>query len=347
MKDVIIIGAGPAGLSAARVLKEKNISSVVLEKEPSLGGVYARRGFDFTVITPARLSGLPGKPLSSSHGSHMKRSEFCEYLESYAKLFSLPVVCDEKVIAVEKNKDGYFVVKTEKETYEAKAVLVASGQGSFPTRPHIHFEKEGEVEMIDGIRYVSKEASGVRALVVGAGNTGAEIALDLYNKGATVFLSAKRKPRAIRLTIFGINFQYFIGVAEYVACFIPRFMRVGLLHHKKTPLVYPELTKLIREKKIVLFPPALKVEGKKVFFENGEVCEVDVIYNAIGFWYNTNFLRTLGDDIKIGCGDSSVPGLFFIGFPNECGPASSFLRGIAWDAPKIAKKIAAYVEKKK
>lgn len=191
--NTIIIGAGQAGLSVSYCLTQKGIDHLILEKGKIAEDWRSKRWDNFHLITPNYMTRLPG---FSYRGNNPKgfdtRDQMIKFFESYAKTFNSPIKENTQVLSVSKS-DGEFLVKTNKNSYLAKNVVVAIGSFHKPQVPEIAKNIPNNIFQIHSSLFKnSKQLPQGAALIVGGGNSGIQIAYDLNKAGRKVYLSVGR-----------------------------------------------------------------------------------------------------------------------------------------------------------
>ena len=202
--EAIVVGAGPAGLAAAQRFKSGGLRPVILEKSNEVGAAWRRHYDRLHLHTPRRHSGLPGMPIPRRYGRYPSRADFVHYLESYAQKFDLTPQFDTAVGAIRKTERGW-AVETEKETLTSPIVVVATGWADFPYSPQWPGLDAFAGTLLHSTAYkCAAPFEGGRALVVGFGNSGAEIALDLAEHGVEVTLSQRSPIRVLPRDLMGV-----------------------------------------------------------------------------------------------------------------------------------------------
>ncbi|WP_437921231.1 NAD(P)-binding domain-containing protein [Sphingobacterium sp. LRF_L2] len=201
--DLIIIGAGQAGLASSYYAKHAALSHIILEKH-EIGSSWSRQRWDsFKMNTPNWMTTLPGLPLLDGENMFfMSTNEFLDYLENYVKKFDLPVRTGVKVLSVEK-ENNYFVVETRNGSTETKlysrTVVLASGCMNKIQYPKIAEIFPNTLYQVHAGEYKNPNQLPKGAvLVVGAGQSGCQIAEELALSGRKVYLCSSKVPRAPR-----------------------------------------------------------------------------------------------------------------------------------------------------
>ena len=184
--DAIIIGAGPAGLATAAALRARGLNATILEKSDAVGAVWRRHYDRLHLHTDRARSGLPGLPIPKAYGRYPSRAQVVEYLEAYAAKFDLKPVFNAPVRAVRRDGQAWRAEAGE-ESRTAPIVVAATGWADYPCMPTWPGMETFDGPILHSSRYRNPAPfAGKRALVVGYGNSGAEIALDLAEAGIDV-----------------------------------------------------------------------------------------------------------------------------------------------------------------
>jgi cation diffusion facilitator CzcD-associated flavoprotein CzcO len=202
--DAIIIGAGPAGLASAASMGALGLSATVLEKADTVGSVWRRHYDRLHLHTDRGHSGLPGMAMPRSYPTYPSREQVVEYLESYAAHFRILPAFDTTVLKVA--RDGaQWRVDTNKAAVSAPVVVIATGWADFPYRPRWPGFDAFRGDLVHSSEYRNTSAyAGKRVLVVGFGNSGGEIALDLANAGIDTTLAVRGAVQILPRDLLGI-----------------------------------------------------------------------------------------------------------------------------------------------
>src|SRR6266498_3194670 len=177
--DTVVIGGGQSGLSVGYNLQKRGIPFVILDAGERAGDAWRNRWDSLRLFTPARYDGLDGMRFPASGGSFITKDQMADFLESYVARFELPVHNGVRVEGLSKSGDRYVVIAGDR-TFEADNVVVAMANYQRPRIPPFAEELDPSIVQIHSHDY--KNPSQLRegpALVVGVGNSGAEIALDI------------------------------------------------------------------------------------------------------------------------------------------------------------------------
>ncbi|NGO08469.1 NAD(P)/FAD-dependent oxidoreductase [Streptomyces sp. HC44] len=371
-RPVYVIGGGPGGLSAAYALRSQGVRAVVLEKSEHVGASWRRHYDRLHLHTTRRLSSLPGLVMPRSFGRWVSRDNVVRYLEKYAEHHELEVVTGVEVSRVEPAADGtgWLLHATGGRELTGSAVVIATGYNHTPHVPDWPGRNTYTGEFLHAGDYRNAAPyAGRDVLVVGIGNTGAEIAVDLADGGASrVRLAVRTAPHILRRSTAGWPTQLTgilvrrlpvglvdrlagpvgkISVPDLSAQGLPR-PDTGLYSRVKEgaiPVQDVGLIDAVRKGRVEVVAAVDGFEDGKVALAGGDRIGPDVVIAATGY------RRALEDIVgHLGVLDESgrpvvhgartpenAPGLYFTGFTN---PISGMFREIALDAQKIAKAIA-------
>ncbi|HET7295677.1 MAG TPA: NAD(P)/FAD-dependent oxidoreductase [Gemmatimonadales bacterium] len=223
--DVVVVGAGPAGLATSQQLRERGVRHVVLERGDTVGYTWANLYDSLTLHTGKHMSSLPGMPFPRSAPLFVPRREFWEYLRHYARAFELPV---ETGVAVERiaKTDGRWTVTTGHRAVTARAVVVATGIVANPKTPRFPGQESFAGRIAHSVAYRRPDPyAGRRVLVVGVGNSGAEISSELAAAGSKVTVAVRSGANVVPLTLAGLPIQYL----AYWVRKLPRPLQEGVV----------------------------------------------------------------------------------------------------------------------
>jgi len=227
--DAIVIGAGPAGLAAAQQLKAQGLRALIFDKAAAVGAVWRRHYDRLHLHTPRRQSELPGLPMPAAYGRYPSRAQFVAYLERYAQAFALEPIFNAKVEATRRDGAVWRVAAGE-HSARAPIVIVATGWADFPHAPDWPGMAEFRGPVIHSSVYRNAAPfKDRRVLVIGFGNSGAEIALDLSEADAEAVLSVRSPVRVLPRDLLGAPILSF-AIAQ-------RFLPAGLADALNAPIL--------------------------------------------------------------------------------------------------------------
>jgi putative flavoprotein involved in K+ transport len=346
--ETVIIGGGQAGLSVGYHLTRRDRPFAILDANERIGDAWRKRWDSLRLFTPARYDGLAGWRFPAPAVSFPTKDEMADYLEAYAARFDLPVRTGVEVDGLSREGDRY-VVASGDHRFEAEHVVVATGANQVPKVPAFADDLHLSIVQLHSSQYrhPSQLQEGT-VLVVGAGNSGAEIAFEVSRTHPT-FLSGKPSGQ--------IPFRHGPAMARFV---FPVIRFVG--HHVltlRTPIgrkVQPKFIShsapLIRVKLkdlsaagVEQVPRTVGMEDGRPALQDGRVLDVSNVIWCTGFreefpWID---LLVFGEDgrplhergVVVG-----EPGLYFVGLLFQYAVSSDVLPGVGRDAKYIAKHIA-------
>jgi len=201
--DTVIVGGGQAGLAMSYYLKQEGREHVVLERAPAVGNAWRNQRWDsFTLVTPNFQVRMPGAEYQGNDPyGFMLLADVVKYFDDYVERFDLPVHCNVEVHTAEQTQEGY-LVGTSEGNYEAENVVIATGLYQSPKIPKVSEGIPVRILQIHSMEYKNPSSLPAGAvLVVGTGQSGAQIAEELYQSGRKVYLSVGsglRVPRRYR-----------------------------------------------------------------------------------------------------------------------------------------------------
>lgn len=205
--DAIVAGAGPAGLAAAAALQRQGLGVLVIERDDAVGSSWRKRYDGLRLNTMRQLSGLPGLRIPRAAGRYPSRDDYVAYLERYAAHHGLDVRFGSALERVEARDGDAWALRTSAGPMRARFVVVATGYDAEPRMPDwVDPGSPIEVVHASGLRRPG-DLQGRRVLMVGAGNTGIDLAGHLLAAGAEVSLAMRTPPNLFRRDFLGLPLQ--------------------------------------------------------------------------------------------------------------------------------------------
>lgn len=367
-----VIGGGPGGLAAAAALREQGVRAVVLEKSGNVGASWRRHYDRLHLHTTRRWSALPGLAMPRRFGRWVGRDDVVRYLEKYAEHHELEVVTGVEVSRIDRAPDGtgWQLTATGGRVLTGRAVVVATGHNHTPRIPDWSGRDTFTGDLVHACDYRNPAPyAGRDVLVVGIGNTGAEIAADLVEGGASrVRIAVRTAPHIVRRSTAGWPAQATgilvrrlpvrlvdraghlmarIAVPDLSAQGLPR-PETGLYSRVKDGAIPVQDVGLIDAVKSGRVVPVAAVESfdeGAVVLADGDRITPDAVIAATGYRRaleglvgHLGVLDARGRPVVHGGRTpKQAPGLYFTGFTN---PISGMFREMALDARKIAKRLA-------
>jgi len=344
--NTVVIGGGQAGLAAGYYLSQRKIDYVILDQHDQTGESWRRRWDSLRLFTPSQNNNLPGMKFPRPDLYFPSKDETAEFLDSYARHFSLPLKNGVRVEKLQQNESGYHITAGEDE-YHTQNVIVATGAFHTPYIPEFSFALAPKIFQLHSKEYrnpVSIPAKQV--LVVGAGNSGAEIAIELAKAGKKVWLAGRNVGR-IPADKLGKLFKgklYWWVLHRVITIHTPlgRRMKAIVLSHGN-PLI--RITrKDVLDAGVELSGRMLGVMAGKPKLEGGQVIEAEGVIWATGFhpdyqWIKLPVFDQHGHPRHERGVATEMPGLYFVGLHFQRGLTSSLLGGVGEDAKYICRQI--------
>lgn len=340
--DVVVVGGGQAGLAVGYELAQRGCRFIILEAAPAIGQTWRDRYDSLTLFTPAQYSSLPGMSFPKPTDTYPTKDEVAAYLERYVAAFALPVRLNTPVTAVRQGGPG-FLVETATETYAARAVVVATGPFQQPFTPSFAADLDSTVAQLHSSAYRNPgQLPPGPVLVVGAGNSGVQIAEEL-SKTRDVTLAVGKRPPTLPQRLLGRDIFWWLhqlGLMQVSAASL-----LGRRMRRLDPLIGIDLGRLARERGVRLVGRALGTAGATVRFANGQAVSFASVIWATGFrpsyaWLDVPVLDPQGAPVHQR-GVAEVPGFYFVGLSWLHRRGSALLGGVGNDAAFLASHIAA------
>ena len=336
MYNTVIIGAGQAGLSAGYYLKKLHKNFLIIDKSQDVGQIWQERYDSLVLFTSKQYSSLPGLKIDGEPNSLPTKDEVASYLKLYAKTFELPIQLDTEVFSIHKEGD-YFSISTKKNTYTSKNIIIATGPFHKPSIPSFAAKLHPDVLQLHSSEYKNPfQLREGNVLVVGGGNSGAQIAVEV-SRDRNTYLSTGQKLKFIPLHIGNRSIFWWIDklgilTASSSSLIGKRIQKLG------DPIFGKELKNSIRENKIKMVGRAYDATENTVLVEDSGKLEIQNVIWATGFKPDYDLLGTIpGIFNQNGYplhnrGVSNIGGLFFLGLPWQYRRGSALLQGVGYDA---------------
>jgi len=347
--DTVVIGGGQAGLTAGYYLAKQDRSFVILDANERIGDAWRKRWDSLRLFTPALFSRLPGLPIPAPAWSFPTKDELAAYLESYAERFELPVRTGVSVDGLSK-VNGRFVVSAGELRFEAENVIVATGAHQIPRAPAFAPELDPRIVQLHSSEYLNpSQLQEGDVLLVGAGNSGAELAAEL-SKTRACWL-AGQTPGEIPVRHGTVPARVGFRVFRFFGHRVLRVdTRIGRklgskLIAKGDPLIRTRLRDLVAAG-VEQVPRVVGVRDGSPVLEDGRVLHVANVIWCTGFrtdfrWIDLPVFDDDGTPLHYRGVVESEPGLYFLGLVFLYSFSSDVLPGRGRDARYIAKHIGA------
>ncbi len=338
MYDTIVIGAGQAGLAIGYYLKKRNKAFLLIDKGSEVGESWRERYDSLVLFTPRIYSALPGLPFHGDEHGFPTKDEVVAYLTKYVETFHFPIRLNEEVKAISK-VDNAFLIKTNRDEYRAKNVVVATGPFQTPNLLGFSTNLATTFKQLHSSQYKNpKQLGDGNVIVVGGGNSGAQIAVELSKERET-YLAVSKHPSYLPLVFLRKSiFWWFDKVGILKAT---NHSLLGRLIQKKgDPLFGYELKRAIKNNEVKVKQRVVSAKKNELVFEDNTTLKVNNIIWATGFKTEFPWLQIEGVFDQKGKvihnrGVSSIEGLYFIGLPWQYRRGSALLQGVGYDAKYI------------
>jgi cation diffusion facilitator CzcD-associated flavoprotein CzcO len=368
-EDILVIGAGPAGLATSACLRREGLAHTVLERDGEIAGAWRRHYDRLHLHTTKTYSGLPMMPWPKAAPRYPSREQVVQYLQAYAAEHHVSPRLGIAVRAVQRVRD-HFTVDTSAGVARARIVVMATGYNGVPKEPSIPGLDGFQGLTIHAVAYKNGfPYRGKRTLVVGCGNSGAEIALDLAEHGVDVAMVVRGPVHVVPRDMFGRPTQH----TSVLLSRLPLRLRdaiavstmnwaVGDLSHwgivrpsvgpnrmieesGRVPILDIGAIAMVKQGSIRVLPAVQEIFPDRVRFAGGAEHPFEAIIFATGYRPGLDRLVEGFEAIADARGrpnrfgeESAIPGLYFVGFKN---PPTGALREIAREAPRVARSIRA------
>lgn len=341
--DLIVVGGGQAGLAAGYAAKQNELTYVILEAGPTIGGSWQARYDSLTLFTPRSYSSLPGLPFPGEPHGYPHRDEVVAYLRRYAEQFELNTLLGQPVTSVTHDGETFTAV-TPSRRFRSRSLIVASGPFHTPRMPDWSTPIDGVVQLHSSEYRNPAQIRGQRVLIVGGGNSGAQIAEEL----ATAFrvdISVKSPMRFMPATMLGRSLFWWLDKTGVLTA-PSGSVRARLLRRRGDPVIGTTLRTQIKRGAVRVRPEAQSLRDGAVMFADGSTDRYDSIVYSTGFAGNFSWLNIPGALDESGqpaqrAGQSEhVPGLFYLGLGWLRSRNSALLGGAGADGAYVVEQAA-------
>jgi len=344
----LIIGAGPAGLAVAGRMRHRNIPFELLEQTTRVGWAWRHHYDRLHLHTVKQLSALPHLPFPDHYPVYVPRQQVVDYLENYAQHFNIQPQFNTAVQQIKKEKNQWIVQTNTDQTYVADNVVIATGVNRIPNVPVWEGQDTYKGSIIHSRNYKNpKPFKGQKVLVVGMGNTGAEVALDLSEHNIDTTISVRSPITMVPRDVNGRPVQLTakklakipFGIGDWLGTQIRRFIigdltkygvplstmhpTVQLRETGKTPVIDIGTAQAIKDGKIKAVGGIDRLYEEGVLFKNGDKKAFDSIILATGYHAKlADFIEGISGSLDKyqlptnPIGADPFKQLYFVGFDN-------------------------------
>lgn len=340
--DVAVIGGGQSAISCGYYLRRTDLNYQLFDKNKAPGGSWINYWDSLRLFSPSTWSSLPGVIMPGGDSYYPSRQEVIDYLTTYEEKYEIPIARECPITEVKKEKGEFLLFSENERVAKAKYVIDATGAVAKPKVPEFKGRDIFEGEFIHSIQYREPLSfRGKNVLIVGEGNSGAQILAEVSQLAGQVYWSTNKPPKFLPRDIDG---RYLFDQATQ------------LYEAKKQGKEYtpPSLGD------IVMTPPVQEAYDRKVYksrgttshfksqsvvFSDGSEVDVDAVICCTGFRSDFSHFKTI--DIKDNRGrvpvknnqSTKCKGLFFVGHGNWTGFASATLIGVGRTAKRVINAI--------
>ena len=342
--DAIVVGAGQSGLAAARALQSRGLEPIVLEAGGEPVGSWPNYYDSLTLFSPARYSGLPGVTFSGDPEHYPTREEVVAYLRGYAKQLDADIRTTTRVAAM-RYRDGVHTVATDNGS-ELTAELVIAATGGFgrPFIPTLPGRDDFTGQVMHAGHYREPSAfAGQRVVVVGAGNSAVQIAVELAGT-ADVTLATRNPVKYVPQRPFGKDMHFWLTVTGIDTVPVGPWLR----HPPTAPVFDTGIYRgAVRSGRPGRRPMFTHLHDDTVVWADGSHEHVDTVLMATGYNPDMDYLRPIGALDATGVPQhrhglsTTHPGLGYVGLEWQRSLSSASLRGVGRDAAHVVNALLA------
>ncbi len=370
-EDILVIGAGPAGLAASACLRHEGLEHVVLEREGNIGSAWYRHYDRLHLHTTKTYSGLPMMPWPKAAPRYPSREQVVQYLQAYAAEHHIAPRLGVTVHAVDRRGDR-FTVDTSDGVMTPRFVVMATGYNGVPNMPSVPGLDSFSGSAIHAGAYRNAAPyQGKRTLVVGCGNSGAEIALDLAEQGVDVAMVVRGPVHVIPRDMFGHPTQHTNVLLSHLPLALRDAIAMGTIglvvgdlsrwgivrpavgpnrmieESGRIPILDLGTIAMVKQGRIRVLPAVQEIHPDTVRFAGGAAHPFEALIFATGYTPSLGSVIEGFETIADARGrphrfgeETGIAGLYFVGFKN---PPTGALREIALEAPRVARSIRTVV----
>ena len=337
--DVVVIGAGQAGLAIGHFLGKQGRRFTIVEAADSVASAWRSRWDSLVLFTPRRYDALPELAFPGDPDGYPTRYEVIAYLERYAEHFQLPIALSSPARSLRREGDA-FVLEAGEKRIVADQVVVATGPFQVPNVPALAGGLSDEVFQTHSTGYRGPaDVPEGRVLVVGGGNTGFQIAKELAaSREVHLAIGSRQKPLPQRL--LGRDLFWWLTKLGLLSKTVES--RLGQRLRSRDTLIGSS-PREVKRQGVQVRPRAVRAEGRTIGFADGSELEVDAVIWATGYRPEHSWIElpVTDDDgrLRHRRGVTEVRGLYFLGLSWQHTRGSALLGFVADDAAFIAEQL--------
>jgi len=342
--EVVVIGAGQAGLAMGYFLSRQKRHFLIVERAESVGSAWRERWDSLTLFTSRRYDSLPGYDFPGEPSGYPNKDEVIGYLEEYARRFELPISLNTNVRRLGMGESGGYVIETDRGTFSANQVVVATGPFQQPFVPAVATQLAPETYQAHSVQYRRPpEVPGRTILVVGGGNTGFQIAEELSSTHDRVVLAVGSRQNPLPQRLLGRDLFWWLTKSRLILKTVESRLGSRLQH---TDTLIGSGPRRLSRHGVTLKPRVVDAQGKTVRFEDGSALDVDAVIWATGYrpdysWVDVPVIDA-EDRVRHRRGLTDLPGLYFLGLYWQWTRGSALIGWVKDDAEFIADQIHSF-----
>lgn len=341
--DVLVIGAGQAGLATAYALKAAGVNFLIVDGSPEIGDSWRNRYQSLTLFTPRSISALPGLALAGDPDGYASKDEFADYLRRYAGSHKFQVMQSTRIVGLTRVGGVFEAVTQNGECFISRKVIVATGAFTAPRIPALSRALSPAIQQI-GVAdfHDAEEITGGAVLIVGDGASGRDIALALAGS-RRVLLAGGRKRKLFPERILGRTVWWWLEKLGLLRASPGSFLGRRMREVDPFPARGNDDASLAR-RGVQLKPRLVAADGEWVHFGDGSSEVVQAVVWATGYIDDFSWIEIDGATDESGMakyvkGVSLVEGLYFVGRPWQRNRASGLIAGVGSDAAFIVDQV--------
>jgi putative flavoprotein involved in K+ transport len=339
--NTIVVGGGQAGLAIGYHLSKADDDFVILDAGPAVGESWRNRYDSLTLFTPSQYDSLPGFAFPGKADTYPTKDQVADYLRVYAKQFRLPMRMNTRVTRISRSQSR-FILDTTRGTLTAAQVVIGVGTMQCPSVPEYAKELDPAVFQIHSSDYRRpRQLAPGDVLIVGAGNSGVQIAAELAGD-RQVYLAIGKRPRCVPQRFLGRDYLWWLILLGMMDA-TPDSWPWGRAIRASNPIVGMMLHRLERAGRITCVPRVARTRKKEIVFADGTSREFSNVIWATGFkhdftWIDAPIFDSFGRLLHHR-GVTSIAGLYFLGLRWLHTGGSGFLGFVGRDAAYLASQM--------